>query len=228
MIDFLDGLTRFGLAVVLGGLVGLERKARGRQAGLRTFILVCLGSTLMMMVSLAAAGFAGTNGDPGRIAAQVVTGIGFLGAGAILREGATVRGLTTAAGLWVVAGIGLAIGIGMFAEAAVVTVIVLITLVMLSRLEDAVLPGRDQLPVTLTIRDRPGAIGEVASLLGSRGVDIRDVQVRPTSEACELLLELRVRLPARLDLLELSGALSALPAVITVDLSRQEDPGARK
>ncbi len=221
MIDFFDALSKLGLAVILGGLVGLERKARGRQAGLRTFILVCLGSTLMMMVSLVVAGVAGGDGDPGRIAAQVVTGIGFLGAGAILREGATVRGLTTAAGLWVVAGIGLAVGIGMFAEAAVVTVIVLITLVVLSRLEDAVLPGREHLPFVITIRDRPGAIGEVASLLGSRGVDIRDVQVRPAGGTCELLLELRVRLPSRLDLLELGGALAALSAVVAVDLGRQ-------
>lgn len=228
MIEFLDVLSKLGLAVVLGGLVGLERKARGRQAGLRTFILVCLGSTLIMMVSMVTAGFAEAGADPGRIAAQVVTGIGFLGAGAILREGATVRGLTTAAGLWVVAGIGLAIGIGMFAEAAVVTIIVLITLVVLSRLEDAVLPGRDHLPFIITIRDRPGAIGEIASLLGSRGVDIRDVQVRPATGACELLLELRVRLPPRMDLLELSGVLTALPPVIAVDLGRQEEQAARR
>ncbi|NLN06375.1 MAG: MgtC/SapB family protein, partial [Firmicutes bacterium] len=101
-------ILRLFVSVLLGGLVGLERERHNRPAGLRTHILVCLGSALIMIVSFA--GFSGTfgfSGDPARIAAQVVSGIGFLGAGTILRQGGFVRGLTTAASLWVVAAVGL-------------------------------------------------------------------------------------------------------------------------
>ncbi|MDQ7793799.1 MAG: MgtC/SapB family protein [bacterium] len=218
-MDFLHTFLKLSLAVLFGGLVGLEREARGRHAGLRTFILVCLGATLMMMVSQAIPTLDGRPADPGRIAAQVVTGIGFLGAGTILREGPTIRGLTTAAGLWVVAGIGLATGAGMYAEAAAVTTIVLITLVVLSRLERAVLWGRDHVPLGLTILDQPGAIGKIGSALGARGVDIRDVQLRPGPQENLLAVEMKIRVPARLDLVELAGLLAGVDVVRSVDLS---------
>ncbi len=105
--------ARLGLTCILAGLIGLERESQGRPAGLRTHILVSLGSCLMMIISKY--GFYGfDNIDPARLAAQVVSGIGFLGAGTILREGSSVKGLTTAACLWEVAGIGLAIANGMY------------------------------------------------------------------------------------------------------------------
>lgn len=219
MNDFLITALKLGLAVLFGGLVGLEREARGRHAGLRTFILVCLGSTLIMIVSRAIPGIDGRPADPGRIAAQVVTGIGFLGAGTIMREGPTVRGLTTAAGLWVVAGIGLAIGAGLYGEAAAVTLVVLLTLVVLSRAERAMLWGRDYLPLGLVILDQPGAIGRIGSVLGARGVDIRDVQLRPGARDDELAVELKIKVPSRLDMVELADVLAALDVVRAVDLS---------
>lgn len=132
-------LARLLLATILGGIIGFERESRGRAAGFRTHILVCLGSALIMMISIYIFElYKGTVGiDPGRIAAQVVTGIGFLGAGTILRSGATVKGLTTAASLWAVAGIGLAVGCGFYFASLATTILVFVTLVIFSKMEEA-------------------------------------------------------------------------------------------
>jgi putative Mg2+ transporter-C (MgtC) family protein len=129
-----EDLARLALAAALGGAIGFERELRDREAGLRTHLLVCLGSALFTIVS--AYGFREflTSGDqvfradPTRIAAQIVTGIGFLGAGAIIRQGISVRGLTTAATLWVSAAIGIAAGAGYYSGAVMATVVTLIAL----------------------------------------------------------------------------------------------------
>ncbi len=129
--------TRLLAAAVLAGLIGLEREMKGRAAGLRTHILVSLGSALIMLTSMYVAEMyqGSMDVDPSRIAAQVVSGIGFLGAGAIIRSQASVSGLTTAATLWVVSAIGLACGVGFYNGAFFVTALVLIGLIFFSRLE---------------------------------------------------------------------------------------------
>jgi putative Mg2+ transporter-C (MgtC) family protein len=125
-------LLRLGVAAVLGGAIGMERELRERQAGLRTHLVVCVGAALFTLVS--AYGFedffaaTGTRTDPTRIAAQIVSGIGFLGAGAIIRQGLSVRGLTTAATLWLVAAIGMAAGAGYYDGAIIATLGALLTL----------------------------------------------------------------------------------------------------
>ena len=128
-------ILRLFLATLLGGLIGLEREIHGKVAGLRTHALVSLGSALMMVVSIDI--YAAYRGvapvDPSRIAAQVVSGIGFLGAGAIIRFPKGITGLTTAASLWVVAGIGLACGAGFFKPALVTTVLVFVVLVLFAQ-----------------------------------------------------------------------------------------------
>ena len=129
-----DNLARLSLAAVLGGAIGFERELRDREAGLRTHLLVCLGSALFTIVSAYGYREFLTSGDqvvravPTRIAAQIVTGIGFLGAGAIIRQGLSVRGLTTAATLWVSAAIGIAAGAGYYSGAVLGTVVTLIAL----------------------------------------------------------------------------------------------------
>jgi putative Mg2+ transporter-C (MgtC) family protein len=127
-------LARLALAAVLGGIIGIERELREREAGLRTHLLVSLGSCLFTVVSaygfheFLASGASVVRADPTRIAAQIVTGIGFLGAGAIIRQGLSVRGLTTAATLWVVAAIGMAAGAGYYSAAVITTAVVVVSL----------------------------------------------------------------------------------------------------
>jgi putative Mg2+ transporter-C (MgtC) family protein len=129
-----ESLLRLSLAAVLGGMIGVERELREREAGLRTHLLVALGSALFTIVgaygfhSFLDSGQSVVRADPTRIAAQIVTGIGFLGAGAIIRQGLSIRGLTTAATLWVVAAVGLAAGAGYYSAAVITTAVVLIAL----------------------------------------------------------------------------------------------------
>jgi putative Mg2+ transporter-C (MgtC) family protein len=140
-------VLRMLLAAALGGMIGLEREASGKPAGFRTNLLICLGSALLMEISMTVAG-AGRgasydSGDPGRIAAQIVSGIGFLGAGTIMQSRAgIVTGLTTAATLWVVAAIGMAVGAQLYIPALVATTLVMITLMVLGRVEDHLMPRR--------------------------------------------------------------------------------------
>ncbi|RLE03598.1 MAG: MgtC/SapB family protein [Bacteroidetes bacterium] len=127
-----DLIIRLAIAALLGGLLGLEREIHGRPAGLRTHLLVSLGAAAFMVMSNLVAGMnQGFSGDPGRIAAQIVSGIGFLGAGAIVKEGVNIRGLTTAACLWVAAAIGMACGAALYAEAIFIWVLAFFALVLL-------------------------------------------------------------------------------------------------
>ncbi len=128
----LDLLLRLCLAVVLGGAIGFERELQRKAAGLRTNILICVGAVLFTELSMAMS-FA--SGDPARIAAQIVTGVGFLGAGTIIQGGGIVTGLTTAATMWLVAAIGMAIGFGALLEATGATLLVLLVLSLLRPIE---------------------------------------------------------------------------------------------
>ena len=137
VLDSWDIAVRLMVATVLGGLIGIERESHGKDAGFRTYALVCLGSALMMIVSIQIYELYRevASVDPGRIAAQVVSGIGFLGAGAIIRFPQGVKGLTTAAGIWAASGIGLACGLGAYLPAALTTIFTLAILTVFSRFE---------------------------------------------------------------------------------------------
>lgn len=131
------------VSLLLGGAIGLERKRKGQTAGIRTFALICMGATLAMLISIyVPQAYQGLkNGDPGRIAAQVISGIGFLGAGAIIQMKGSVRGLTTAAGIWMAAVIGLTVGLGLYLLAAAATVMILIVLHWVEQMEHKVSVG---------------------------------------------------------------------------------------
>jgi putative Mg2+ transporter-C (MgtC) family protein len=131
-------LIRCGAATLCGAMIGIEREFKKKPAGFRTNILICVGAAIYMSAGLLLSHAGGAGGDPARIAAQVVTGIGFIGAGCIIQAGAKVTGLTTAATIWVVASIGLVAGAGFPILAIVSAVLVLLTLTVLGRLEERI------------------------------------------------------------------------------------------
>lgn len=180
-------LLRMVIAAVLGGLIGLEREWSNHAAGFRTHILVCLGSATIMLLSIY--GFSqfvnqlNVRVDPARLAAQVISGIGFLGAGAILRNGSVISGLTTAASVWVVAAIGLCVGAGFLFPAFYATLMVLISLFLLNKWERHLLRNRRNQEVIVRAHDKPGVLGTIASLFGEQGIQIVNVKMMPDTEA---------------------------------------------
>lgn len=136
-VTWTSAVFKLLLSMILGSVIGLERRRKGQVAGLRTFALISMGATLAMLVSIyIPQEYMGLkNGDPGRIAAQVVSGVGFLGAGAIIQMKGSVRGLTTAAGIWMAACLGLAVGAGMFMIAIIATLLIIFILVNIERIE---------------------------------------------------------------------------------------------
>lgn len=182
-ISYLDLTLRMVLAVVLGGLIGLEREWSNHAAGFRTHILVCIGATSIMLLSIY--GFSqfiaepNVRTDPARLAAQVISGIGFLGAGAILRNGPSISGLTTAASIWVVAAIGLSVGAGFYYPAALATFLVLVSLFLLNKWEKHLLRNRRNQEIIIKIYDRPGALGRIATKFGEQNIQIKNLSMEP-------------------------------------------------
>lgn len=187
------------VAALLGGLIGLEREIHGRPAGFRTHLLVSLGSCLFVLASIfiyhSFGNFGGTVAvgvDPGRVAAQVVTGIGFLGAGAIIREKASIRGLTTAACLWVAAAVGLACGVGMYVTAIAVTGISLLSLLCLKRVEK--LLNRDSYArIKIWCRDATGQKSNLEQYLKEFRLQIVDIAVEKDVTSGDVVFEYEVK-----------------------------------
>ncbi|HHW02819.1 MAG TPA: MgtC/SapB family protein [Thermoanaerobacterales bacterium] len=209
---------RLLLSIVFGGIIGIERESVNRPAGFRTHILVCVGSTLTMLVSLYIFEQfnSRTSVDPARIAAQVVSGIGFLGAGTIIREGATVRGLTTAASLWTVASIGLAIGCGFYLAAILATALTFITLISFSRIENYIIQTRYLQRISIIIDDKPGQIGKIGSALGEIHVNIRNIKME-SMDGNKLLVTLMVRVPSGLKVNEIISRLLKIDGIYDIE-----------
>lgn len=153
-VTFLQTSFKLFLSLLLGSIVGLERKRKGQPAGIRTFALISMGATLAMIISIyVPQEYLGhvANGDPSRIAAQVLSGIGFLGAGAIIQMKGSVRGLTTAAGIWMIAAIGLAVGVGMYLIAILATLLILFILLQLEKIEHKVSLGSESRIIRIKI-----------------------------------------------------------------------------
>ncbi|RMI19587.1 MAG: MgtC/SapB family protein [Calditrichaeota bacterium] len=209
-------------AAFLGGLIGLERDIHGRAAGLRTHLLVGMGAALFTIisemvaqVSIAAPGGAIARSDPGRIAAQVVTGIGFLGAGVILKEGLNIRGLTTAACLWLVAAIGMACGAALYTYALSATGIGLFALIVLNRLEKSY---RKDYYRTLTLTlDAAVDVAEVIRTVERPHLHIIYCDYRRDYQADRTTLSMMLRLYHR-------GLIDQISQNITRDLEAREFP----
>lgn len=217
-LNELELAARLILSIIFGGIIGMERESVNRPAGFRTHILVCVGSTLTMLVSIYI--FEQYNSltsvDPSRIAAQVVSGIGFLGAGTIIREGATVRGLTTAASLWTVAAIGLAVGSGFYLASILATVLTFVTLISFSRIENYIIQTRYLERIFIIIDDRPGQIGKIGSCLGELNVNIRNIKMESMDDS-KLLVTLKVRIPSGLKLNDIITKLMQIDGIHDIE-----------
>jgi len=175
----LDLLGRLLLAAALGGIVGLEREVSGKPAGLRTNLLICTGAALLTELSIAVARLAdpAARADPARIAAQIVSGIGFLGAGTIIQARGSVVGLTTAATLWVVAAIGMAVGARAYVEAVGTTVLVILALILLRRAEDQLVRRAAAAELAVTLDPQPGLLARVEEEIAAAGFTVETLSV---------------------------------------------------
>lgn len=187
VIDTVSILLRLLLAMLLGGLIGFERERSNHAAGLRTHILVCLGSTLIMLLSIY--GFSdfvdeiNVRIDPARLATAVITGIGFLGAGTILFTGKSITGLTTAASIWVVGAVGLAVGAGFYFASIVSTVLILLNLVVFNKLEQRYIRGSKLHLITLHAANTPNILDDISAVLEEQEFVIKKLVVNERSNA---------------------------------------------
>lgn len=178
-ISYVDVLFRTILSVILGGLIGYERQSKHRPAGFRTHILVCLGSMTVMLLSEIIFNkyyvLYNITIDPTRMGAQVVSGIGFLGAGSIIRSGYTVKGLTTAAGLWLVAAIGLVVGAGFYGVAIIISVVLYIILFSLNKISIDLNRQGNVLEMKIELLNKPKTIGLINIALAKYNATILDM-----------------------------------------------------
>lgn len=216
-------IIRLSLAAIIGGLIGAERERYNRPAGLRTHILVTVGSTLVMLVSIS--GF-GNTGDPARLAAQVVSGIGFLGAGTIFKDSSTVRGLTTAAGLWVCAGLGLAIGVGMYFASIICTIIVILSLTMLNQLERN-LVYKDIVYIHFKAVDTGNIIQQLQDRLRSINAEIVEVDIKNNKDILEeaddnmINLKTKIKVDRKLGFDVLNEIMSDMDNLYSISYSKE-------
>jgi putative Mg2+ transporter-C (MgtC) family protein len=189
----LELLVQLLLAVLLGGAVGLEREMKGKPAGLRTNILICIAAVLFTTLSLR---LSQGRGDPGRLAAQILTGVGFIGAGTILHTRGAVTGLTSAATIWVVTAIGIALGSGAYVEAMGATVLVMLVLAGLEGFEDFLSRQTMTSKLIVHARPQPMALEELESLIRRTGLDV--VASTARQENVDTVIELTLRGSKRL------------------------------
>lgn len=218
MIDSADLALRLAAATAAGAMVGFERETRGQLAGMRTHALVAVGACLFTVVG--AYGFPelhrGPNVDPMRVAAQVVSGIGFIGAGAIIRDRGAIRGVTTAAGLWASAALGMAAGAGMPPAVFFGLLAILFSLVALRTLRETVLQRitHTRQSIEVTYRRGHGTLAPVIEAVESDGWRLEGLHIDDEDELRHVVLEVRVRDEERLR--ERVDALAALPEVADI------------
>ncbi len=188
----LELLGRLVLATLLGGLIGLERERSGKPAGLRTNVLICVGATLLTEISIVITHYGApiTQPDPARISAQIVSGIGFLGAGTIIQARGHVTGLTTAATLWVVAAIGIAVGGRAYVEAVGATALVLVILAPMSWVERTLEARRQSRAVAFQLRNVPGVVDRIQEVLDEAGFSSRCTRLDKDEDTISAVFEI--------------------------------------
>lgn len=211
------------LSMLLGSVIGYERKRKGQNAGVRTFSLIAMGASLAMILSIyVPQEYLGLkNGDPGRIAAQVISGVGFLGAGAIIQMKGSVRGLTTAAGIWMVATLGMAVGVGMYFISVCATVLILFILVQLERFENFVSHGSASRIIRIKTGDILHGIDDYRKVLSRHHISLSNFYVEYDYEASETRLNLVVLVRERTDYISLFEEFSRLHPTKAITLANQ-------
>ena len=219
-IDLSTVVIRLLVSLLLGVAIGFERQRRGRDAGLRTFSLICIGSTIAMMLSIwipqTYPHF--LNGDPGRIAAQIITGIGFLGAGAIVRGRGSVQGLTTAACIWQVAIIGMAVGAGLLLGATIATAVTLFVLTIIERFERRhYLDGANRLLVVRCATPKPD-IDMLRDIIVKCGAQVGSFTFSVDFEKAVSVISFRINISSIVNPSDLIDKLGELGFVTSVDM----------
>lgn len=223
MISETDMLLRLVVAAALGALIGWERERHNQPAGLRTHIALAIGASLVMVLSINMAvqyKDAGADGDPARLAAQVVSGIGFLGAGAILRYGETVKGLTTATSLWTVAMIGLAVGTGAYIAASGAALLLLAVLAGLNVVEKRYIIARMSRTIALAVKNREGVLDEICQDLKAAGLSVASLGVSQDAGSDLVTFEAVVKHDQDLPVSAIYAALNAIPGVASFSVSK--------
>ena len=215
-----DIIIRLILSAFLGGVVGLERERHNQPAGFRTHMILCLGASLITLVSIYMAESFGSsrNSDPTRIAAQVVTGVGFLGAGAILRFGGSIKGLTTAASLWTTAGIGLGIGAGFFYGSLLATLIIIVALAVLDKVEKTFIGSKTTKNLFILTKDIPGILGKIEAVLVKYQISINSIKIIKNRQAHGIEMNFAFQAPKQLNLPLLSKEISSIEEILEVEL----------
>ena len=209
---------RLVLSAILSGIVGFEREFHGRAAGFRTHILLCVGSTLIMLTSIHIFDVYSSRVpiDPARLAAGVVTGIGFLGAGTIMRYKASVRGLTTATSLWVVAGIGLAVGSGLYFGSIFTTIIAVVALMFFSRLEHVMIRKDWYKTIIIETRDGVEQLKKIRETLSEYGIEINDFEVDRSEDGTNMILKFDLKLSTNKHNVQLIHDIASLEGIKSV------------
>lgn len=178
MMMYVEIIIKLLLAAILGGIIGYEREHTHRPAGFRTHILVCVGSALVMVTSEFIFNMYknSANIDPARLGAQVISGIGFLGAGTIIRDGFNVKGLTTAASLWAVSCVGIATGIGFYSGAIIATILIFLTLIGLKKMELRFPKKSPYKTIYIESDNKPGQIGNVSCIFDKYDTEIKNIE----------------------------------------------------
>lgn len=215
-------LFRLLLSTVLGGLLGLERESRKQNAGLRTHMVICAGSCLLMLISIYIPQTFSDyrNVDPGRIAAQVVSGIGFLGAGAIFRLGANTHGLTTAATIWAVAAVGLATGAGMYEAAVIVTLLLLFVLAIIDKIGRRFLKNGSLKCLLISFQSSKIETSKIFTVLEKHDVVTKSVNVFQSSNKHNSRIKLHVFVPENLNVKHFYKDLNELKNIGKISLGQ--------
>jgi len=218
-----DLVIRLCLGFAAGAIIGFERSLKRQVAGLRTHILIATGATLLMLLSIyLPEQYAGPRtGDPGRIAAQVVSGIGFLGAGAIIRLGNNIRGLTTAASLWFVAAVGLAIGGGLFIIAGIAEALGLLALSLLDIVEKKIFPTVRYKLMEISYKDNISSTREVLDIIKSSGILVQSMDINQSAKDKGTKLRLLVRIPTTVDIASVAKVIKGSGKVGKVEITEK-------